>query len=42
VIAASSDLLIACLSVCDLISMCVVVCVRRFTMDAPSVEFRVL
>ena len=36
VIAAYSARLIVCLSGCDLISMCVVVCVVRFAMDAPS------
>ncbi len=36
-IAANSARLIVCVSCCDLISMCVVVCVVGFTMDAPSV-----
>ena len=35
--AASSARLIVCLSGWDLISICVVVCVLGFTMDAPSV-----
>ena len=37
VIAARSALLIVCLSFCDLISMCVMVCVRGLTTSAPSV-----
>ncbi len=39
--AASSALLIVCLSGCDLISMCVVVCVCGLTIDAPSLGFPV-
>ncbi len=35
--AASSARLIVCLSGCDLVSMCVVVCVRGFTIAAPNV-----
>jgi hypothetical protein len=41
VIVVSSALLIACLSGCDLTSMCVVVCVEWLTMDAPSAGFSV-
>ncbi len=37
VMAASSARLIVCLSGCDFISMCVVVCVLGLTMDAPKV-----
>jgi hypothetical protein len=37
VMAASSARLIVCLSDYDFISICVVVCVFGFTMDAPSV-----
>ena len=36
VMAASSARLIVCLSGCDFISICVVVCVFGFTMDAPK------
>ena len=39
VLAANSAMLIVCLSGCDLISMCVVVCVSGLTMDAPNVGF---
>jgi hypothetical protein len=34
---ASSTRLIVCLSVCDLMSICVMVCVRGFTTPAPNV-----
>ena len=37
VMAASSAKLIACLYVCDLMSICVMVCIRGFTIRAPSV-----
>ena len=37
-IAVRSARLIVCRSYCDLISMCVVVCVAGSTIDAPSVE----
>ena len=37
--AASSAMLMMCLSGCDLISMCVVVCVCGLTIDAPSLGF---
>ena len=37
----SSALLIVCLSVCDLTSICVVVYVDGLTMDAPSIGFPV-
>ena len=39
VMAASSALLMVCRSSCDLISMCVVMPVRGFTIAAPSVGF---
>ena len=39
--AASSALLIVCLSGCDFTSICVVVCVFGLTMDAPRVGFPV-
>ncbi len=39
VIDASSTLLIACLSGCDLTSMCVVLFVEGLVIDAPSVGF---
>ena len=37
VMAASSARFMACLSGCDFISICVVVCVFGFTIDAPRV-----
>ncbi len=37
VMAASSARFIVCLSGCDFISICVVVCVLGFTMDSPKV-----
>ena len=37
VMAASSALLIVCLSFCDLMSMCVTLCVRGLSTPAPSV-----
>jgi hypothetical protein len=39
--AVSSTLLIVCLSGCDLILMCVVVCVCGLTIDAPGLGFPV-
>jgi hypothetical protein len=37
--AANSALLNVCISACDLISTCVIVWVRGFTVDAPIVRF---
>ena len=42
VIAVSSDRLMVCRSVCDLISMYVIVCVVEYTIDAPSVGLPVV